>query len=477
MMVDYAKRQTTKLRLIRELMAGHKVAGTRCDAFTQTEVLAGSSQSPVRSHALAFPSSAPVATAAAPPRVAGSPSPSSSDAETMTDAHDPVLLASLNASFAATGTLPVATAEAQAQVDVQPMSPATMLKYLTPTPALAELLPYDWETAGLVRVFYASQLKEVEAEARRHRWARLRHSARRMAHNLVTNVPLMSVVVGLVLGVTTPVRNLFFDNGYLVMVMDAIALIGNGSIPASLLLLGANLMGSTTGGAADGKGDVRLRDSEQNTEFPLAEDDLRLLGEDGAYARWYNAAHANLDEEEFDLHESFSLQQVLQQYALPPRRPPTSVGTSVQVSGAPRPEAPAAAGAPPEPSGVELALSLTGVSKHFVWGVIVARLILAPFICFVLLVAMIKTMPFLFGGRGTEDKTLLLVLFSEVAAPTAINSSLLFNQREFMYLSVRQRCSSFSTRCAPSLLSWWTYVRPTTISTSMTFLEETLTGA
>ncbi|CAD2213961.1 hypothetical protein AGDE_17143 [Angomonas deanei] len=88
--------------------------------------------------------------------------------------------------------------------------------------------------------------------------------------------------------------------------------------------------------------------------------------------------------------------------------------------------------APEESSGLSSAFSMKNVSKKFVWGLIVARLLVVPGLTFAFLVFLAKSMPFLFGGKGTEDRTLLLVLFSQVAAPTAINSALLYNSADFM---------------------------------------------
>lgn len=77
-------------------------------------------------------------------------------------------------------------------------------------------------------------------------------------------------------------------------------------------------------------------------------------------------------------------------------------------------------------------VALTGVSHRFVFGVIFFRLLVIPFFFFLLLVFLVKAFPFLFGGRGKEDVTLVLTLFVEVAAPTAINSTIMFAMENFM---------------------------------------------
>lgn len=381
-------------------------------------------------------------------------------------------------------------------------------------------LPYDWESSGLIRVRYEDQLSSRSDQP--SRLDRFASGAKRVGGRLVRNLPFMSIVVGIVIGVTPPLRALFFDGGVFEMITDALTLIGQGNIPASLLLLGTNLVGATNVSADDeasaAAANRRMRDCEQNTDFPLVVvDDAELLGEAGRYAEWYNMIH---QEMEFDEHASFSLHSYLQQQAADRIAAARAEAAAARARALAVQSAAAAAAAALRPvsrlregrgaagsgsdddtvssgssidhphgrhhrhhrsddewvpgsgnapgndddddvdsangdgstagtnadgnevvksireSGffLELSrvLSLDGVKKKFVWGVIFERLVFNPFLGFLLVMFLVVAMPFLFGGRGNMNKTLLVVLFMELAAPTAINSNLLFHQRGYM---------------------------------------------
>ncbi|EPY15733.1 hypothetical protein STCU_11806 [Strigomonas culicis] len=106
--------------------------------------------------------------------------------------------------------------------------------------------------------------------------------------------------------------------------------------------------------------------------------------------------------------------------------------------------------------GVMGALSTAGINKRFIWGIIVVRLLVTPCISFIVLVLFTKSFPKLFStdGSGALDKTLILVLFTEIAAPSAINSALLFNQRNFMTYAWAKMLFFQYILCAITMVMW-----------------------
>lgn len=437
--VERAQRETIQQHLIRQLIVKHKKLQNRCDAATQTEVAAVGS--PVKHSTGHLPPVAHDEHAEPTMEVSGM------------DVMATLPSVTVGMEVVTPSSPPEMVADSGVQTEMN-MSPTTMRRVFPSTEAMVEQIPYNWETAGLIRVKYAGEMRE---EKKSDTWKKFVHSSKQLGWRLFTNLPFMSIVLGIIIGVIPPIRGLFFDGGVLEMLMDAISLVAQGSIPCSLLLLGANLVGSTAE-AVGGSDDVRMRDSEQNTEFLLTQEDWEVLGVENPDIDGYNAAHEHV---EFDIHASFSLQSMLQQRAqaynrqvAAPQRV-TEAGatgtTTTTTTGSGADHAPSAVAAasrsvapqvdmaedeaPKEKTvmdEVRSALSLSGVKPKFVWGIIGVRLGFAPAFSYVVLLFLIKTMPFLFGGRGTEDKTLLVVLFAEMAAPTAINSALLYNAREFM---------------------------------------------
>ncbi|KPI87928.1 hypothetical protein ABL78_2967 [Leptomonas seymouri] len=474
--VEQGEKTSRKQRLIRDLIAKHKRMMGRCDATTQTLSF------PVN-HVLQYAAKVENSPADEPASEEDNPHPdtergprsaSTASAETMPGNEDgggggsgggsgelprriSATLFSSSAQTAAhvmgshdTGYTSAAVAISVADAP-RVMSPNTAGHYAF-TMATVERIPYDWQRAGLIRVKYERDMKSMKRKTLSERATGLGHAAGGLVRKLMVNPPFLSVVVGIAVGVITPVRSLFFDGGALEMAMDAISLIGQGSIPSSLLLLGANLVGSATGAGAVVESGARVRNAEQNTEYPLRDEDWMLLGEDQHYATWYASKHESL---EYELHSSFSL-QTLRRLGEGP------VACVVQPSGS-------GAAAPVIPSdeegvsktpmnaflaGIARTLSLHGVSKSFVWGVIGLRLIVAPAFSFMVLVLLIKTMPFLFGGRGTYDKTLIMVLMVELASPTAINSTLIFNARRFMTFPWAKMLFFQYLLCTVTMVMW-----------------------
>ncbi|CAG9572115.1 conserved hypothetical protein [Leishmania major strain Friedlin] len=314
----------------------------------------------------------------------------------------------------------------------------------------AEQLPYDWAAAGYIRFKYESELKALRTKSASEKVQQLGRASWVLVKKLMTSPPFLSVVLGIVIGIVPPVRRLS-EHWPLPMVMDAIRLIGEGSIPSSLLLLGANLAVSSSANAAE-SAEVRLRHAEQNTEYPLLPEEWQLLGEDVAYARWYDAQHTDM---EFDLHESFSLQTLMQRGLLHASMMP---GGASAASAAPMGDDTDEEGGGAKKGtfmdGVQRTLSLKGIRPAFVWGIIIFRMLISPTLSFFLLIFLIDKMPFLFGGRGSLDKTLIMVLMVELAAPTAINSTLLFNAYKFMTYQWAKMLFFQYILCVLSMVMW-----------------------
>ncbi|GET87437.1 hypothetical protein, conserved [Leishmania tarentolae] len=296
--------------------------------------------------------------------------------------------------------------------------------------ATAVQLPYDWATAGFIRFKYESEMKALKKKSAYERAQQLRRASWALSKKLMTSPPFLAVVLGIFIGIVPPVRRLL-DFWPMSMVMDAIRLMGEGSIPSSLLLLGANLVNSSsTNATGQGQAQVRLRHAEQNTEYPLLPEEWQRLDQDSPYARRYDAQHT---DRVLDAHEPSSRHTLMQHERL--SAPMTPVGANA-ASAEPVNENTDEEGDDSTKGSffdsVQRALSLEGIRPAFVWGIIAFRMLISPAFCFLLLIFLIEKMPFLFGGRGSLDKTLIMVLMVELAAPTAINSTLLFNAYNFM---------------------------------------------
>ncbi|KAG5508789.1 hypothetical protein JKF63_05288 [Porcisia hertigi] len=344
-------------------------------------------------------------------------------------------------------------------------SPVSMLPTATAervyAMATAVQLPPDWVSTGLIRVRYESEMKALGKRTVSEKARQLGSALLGLTKKLMTSPPFLSVVVGIFIGIVPPLRGLF-QGGPLEMVMDAITLIGEGSIPSSLMLLGANLVDSSTdaAGSAAGATARRLRHAEQNTVYPLHPKDWQLLGEGSAYARWYDAEHANI---EFGLHKSFSPQTLIHDGRLPasmmmPRGArASSIVPMAEHNNIDDDDERIDSGKTGRKSflfSVRRILSLQGTQPVFIWGIIVFRMLISPIFSFLLLMFLIHTMPFLFGGQGSLDKTLIMVLMVELATPTAINTTLLFNAYQFMTYPWAKMLFFQYILCTVSVVMW-----------------------
>lgn len=377
-----------------------------------------------------------------------------------------------------------------------------------------ERFPYKWESFGDIVFCYQSDVKKKKMLDTK----RLLRSAKSLSFRLITNVPLMSIVVGMVIGVIPFIKNLFFNQGPLSTIMDAVVIVGQGNIPASLLLLGANLMGSSkaadgagTGGALVGKRTHGLQPADHGGSSSNSSRSSNA-GSDHDNGDRGDSDSDSVSSGGFDMHASFSLATMAQDAAAPAsataKRSANKTSTDVgeEVSSAPvssdvrivnssaaaaatssgtvvvvenlglapdddeGEEAGAAAAAPTEEEAgvlaeVKRAVSLDGVSKVFVWSVIFTRLVALPGISFLLLISLIKVFPSLFlatsddvydvnGGSPKMDKTLIMVLVMELSAPTAINSALLFNAKDFLTFPWAKMLFFQYILCVIALVMW-----------------------
>ncbi|RNF03404.1 putative transporter [Trypanosoma rangeli] len=420
--VDRGKKETGKRRMIRELLELHKKLQHCCDAATQTEVHETLSL-------LVFPGVMTVA-----------PLPSSDWPGALQPSTAAESAARNNVAYedgvddeAAVLTV-VAARRSGEQADVPPR-PGRW--FLAATPATCETFRYNWRERDFVRVVYLSDFKdEVETERQKgNALVDFGRSCKKVSLRLLQTLAFTSVVAGFIVAVTPPLRWLFFE-GPLSMVMDSIGLVAQGSIPSSLLLLGTNLAGTShTMTAAP---EVRLREAEQNTAFPLAD-----VSVDPTYAAAYNELHEAI---EFDEHASFAL-KTLQQYE------PVAVPMATAYEG------PAAATASVPSSGVlrslRRACALHGVRKGFVFGITFIRLLVVPAVGFAMVLLTQKAFPSLFGEQR-RNNVLLLVLLGELAAPSALNATILFNARQYMPGAWSKMLFFQYITCALTFMLWCT---------------------
>ncbi|EKF26040.1 hypothetical protein MOQ_010283 [Trypanosoma cruzi marinkellei] len=288
-LVGRAQKETNKRRKIRELLELHNKLKGCCDVATQTEVNEETSllASPVGLNA--------------PPFLNGK----QSKAKFLSTIREVVSKATVHEEEGeenASEMKPVATTHSTGeQTDIPP---GAWRWCLAPTPATVETFHYNWKERGLIRVMYARDFEdEAEAERRnRNMFFSFLLALKNICMRLLKTVAFTSLIAGLVVGLIPPLRWLLFE-GPLSMLTDSIALVAQGSIPSSLLLLGANLMGTTN--LTVPTPEVRFREAEQNTEFPL--DDASADPKD---MDDYNERHEVI---EFDEHASFTLMSLQQQ--------------------------------------------------------------------------------------------------------------------------------------------------------------------
>ncbi|RNF07486.1 putative transporter [Trypanosoma conorhini] len=429
MFVDLGKKETDKRRQMRELLELHKKLQRCREVATQTEVQERSPQlaSPSATTVFSLPGSNEPGTVPLPAAVRRS---AARDEDGGDDAP-----AELN------------TVDARSSGEQADMPPGPGRWLLAATPATCEAFHYNWRERDFVRVMYASDFRE-EMEATRQKsnvLASFCRSCKKVVMRLLQTLAFTSVVAGFIVAVTPPLRWLLFD-GPLSMVMDAIGFLAQGSIPSSLLLLGVNLVGTSQ--AMTSAPEVRLREAEQNTEFPL--DDVSA---DPRYMEAYNEAHEAI---EFDEHASFAP-------ARPQQHEPLAVPMGVPC------EAPAAASAAvggrgscrcscrDSYSGVMTSLrrvfALHGVRKSFVFGITLIRLLVVPAVGFAMVLLLRMAAPSLFGGRR-EHNVLLLVLLGELAAPSALNATILFNARRYMPGAWSRMLFVQYVTCALTFMLW-----------------------
>lgn len=452
-MVSIAKKGAMKQRLIREGVMRHKKMSTKWSASTQTMPMRGGwdpignvgvARGPMRLEAsdpscLSRDSSEDVEAPKVNLHRRATAAPSG-EAEDMAS-----ISLSLKQSFAQTEAPSPLLGVPQSFGDDKNESSGT--EDVDYPDSICERFPYDWETAGYIHVCYERDVQAMMSNAKTAQWRQVLESVWRITKQLFVSPPFMSIVAGIVIGVVPPIRSLFFG-GVLELIMDAVTVIGQGSIPSSLLLLGANLIGSTaavdTSATQTG---VRVRNAEQNTLFPLSVGEVRVLDVD---LRGVELRDNSEDGEGFSFNEHAS-------FILSTTAPGAVSATAAGSQGGGGSATEQEAGDSKKTTwmdGVRTALSLGHVKATFVWGIIVMRLVFAPAISFLVLISLIKVFPSLFGGSNSLDRTLIVVLITELASPTAINTTLIFNSQEFMTYPWAKMLFFQYLLCTITLVAW-----------------------
>ena len=260
------------------------------------------------------------------------------------------------------------------------------------------------------------------------------------------NPPFIATIVGLAIGLL-PFKEALFSSGPLRVVLDSMIIIGTGCVPASLLLLGANLSGLSGGSITS---DVRLRHAGSQAA------DERLEDENS------NPLFFSLVSAE----PSFLLADVQIGAAVSVRQePPPTVPSGQPAMMSPTTTTLLAAASEAVPRAASSSrnwgdiarikldtviggttlltsiaaavnygsslLNISGVVKpNIIIAVVCLRSIAIPGVSFLLIHAcvVLRIFPAI---SDPYHNTLLLILFLEVAAPTAINAALLFSMRQF----------------------------------------------
>lgn len=313
-------------------------------------------------------------------------------------------------------------------------------------------------------------------------------SLRDQSLKLFLNPPFLSLLVGMVIGSVPFLRGLFFDGGILSVVMDATSLIAQGGVPSSLLLLGSNLASANAAGAAAADG-VAEEECGSNSRSGLLASLPRMVrsGHVEHHVRSVGTSMMEDDDEECEDNDregdvaavARSVSRSREQRDFSPGSSATSTSTSTSH----------AIGAPEGPyvlywrydnegrltryrgEDYEIKISsecivadvegeeeegMNGSSKGgsvtrrltssvvsvlsrlrsdyplFLHGTNVSRLLILPFIFFILFMAAVTIAPSLTFFGMPYDRTMILVLFMEFCSPTAIFTVLIFNQEKFL---------------------------------------------
>ncbi|AAZ13321.1 transporter, putative [Trypanosoma equiperdum] len=286
---------------------------------------------------------------------------------------------------------------------------------LTTTPSTCQIFGCDLVETGQIRVISRSQFAREEAEANAGVSCLGSSMAwlKRTVVQLLRTPSFTSVILGVFVGIISPLKGLFVG-GNLSPVMDILSALAKGSIPCSLFLLAANFMNPKA--TVPAPKPVRMRDAEQNTDFPL--DDITV---NRSFAETYYRERQDIT---FDIHASFTPAHLSQP------------GTG-SAAGGRADFAPFATSTPAtDPRKGFLTtlydmFSLNGINKNFMFGVIVLRLIVMPAVGYGLVLAVLYISPSMLGG-GSSQNVLLLVLLGQLASPSAINCNILFVAERYM---------------------------------------------
>jgi hypothetical protein len=254
------------------------------------------------------------------------------------------------------------------------------------------------------------------------------------------NPPFVTTIVALLIGLL-PFKSAMISLGPVRMVLDCMILVGAACVPASLLLLGANLSGLS---GAPTTMDVKLRHSSAQAQ-------QLLLDEEGAGDLFLSSLVAA--EQSFLLVDFVSqepdmatatcvvdpshrgLADSFRRAQLAPAAPLAKVAvlrSSFFTTAREKLAAWAnAAGLSSVWTFAKALLSIKGVVKaNLIVAVVVLRSVVIPGVSFILIHLCVRMNVFP-SISAPQHNTLLLVLFLEVSAPSAINTALLFSMRQF----------------------------------------------
>nr|CCC92316.1 putative transporter [Trypanosoma congolense IL3000] len=287
---------------------------------------------------------------------------------------------------------------------------------LSETPSVCHTFACDLLHTGQIRVISIGEFirEENEAKANASRFLGAMVWLKKTLTQLLSTPSFTSVFLGVFVSFIPPIKNLFVG-GVLFPVLEVIYILSKGSIPCSLFLLGSNFMNNNA--AVLTPRIVRLRDAEQNTEFPL--DDISA---DQETMERYNDDHEHIT---FDAHSSFTPSHLL------------NGNTEMHPSDASMASASAVPASSARTSGegfrntLKNMFSLQGVRRSFMIGVIILRLLVMPALGYTAFFALRYLLPGLFNGGKSHD-VLLLVLLGQLASPSAINCNILFTSEQYM---------------------------------------------
>ena len=318
--------------------------------------------------------------------------------------------------------------DAQGDLSSSPSSPPVVVRRVVKT--------YPEQQLSICQSLHLFATSSIHRQAIGRAAVRVGKEAVGIAIQSLQSPPFAGTVFGMLIGVTPPLHRAI-ELEPLASAFSAIALAGGCAVPGSLLLLGASLAGNSISFDME---HVRLRHaSQQTTPYECG----GVEGEDCQLSGSFSWSPADPSWKEVEAEEAASDQ--LGNKLRRRRAEAGWRGSADQILGHLRSAW----------RYMTFLMNLDGVSRPFVFGIAVVRLIVIPVICFAIAAALTAS-----GTVGAiadpHHNTMLVVMLILCAAPTSITIVMMSNVHQFMVRPVAKMLFYQYFFTIPSSMLWLT---------------------